>query len=296
MMTFTTPTTSAPTISSSSMLVELGMSVWTGRRKDRTASEDVTSRNHAKTGVANVTKKLLGDCEELEAVSKFAANVRQLHYASTLPWSDTGIRLLPTARYFDYHQQMTRLQGEFDRLVQSFLDAYDWEVMQAQTALGDLFNRDEYPTIDGLRSKFSFRLNYIPVPDVGDWRVDIEQEAATALREQYQSFYEKQMEGAMQDLNARLHDQLSRMVKQLEVTEDRKGKVFQSTIDSIGNLIDLLAATNYTSDPMMQLAERKLRAALYGVDKDDLVKNPDFREATKRSVEEAIKALPGLDW
>lgn len=287
--------TAAPSISSSSMLVELGISVWTGRRKDRNASDDVTSRAHAKAGVANVTKKLLGDCAELDAISKFAANVRQSHYASTLPWSDSGIRLLPTARYFDYHQQMTGFQAEFDRLVQAFLDAYDWEVMQAQTALGDLFDRDEYPTIDSLRSKFGFRLNYIPVPDVGDWRVDMEREAQDVLREQYQSFYEKQMEGAMADLNARLHEQLARVVKQLEVTEDRKGKVFQSTIDSIGNLIDLLGATNYTNDPNLQLAEKKLRAALYGANKDDLVKNPVYREQTKKSVEEAIAALPGLD-
>jgi len=85
------------------------------------------------------------------------------------------------------------------------------------------------------------------------------------------------------------------MVAQLTVTEDKKGKVYQSTIDNIGNLIDLLGATNYTNDPTLQLAERKLRAALYGADKDDLVKNPEYREATRKAVEEAIRALPGLD-
>jgi len=291
----TTPTTSAPTISSAAMLAELSVSVWLGRKKDKRASEDVTYNSHAAKGVASVNKKLLGDCEELDTIQKFVSNVRTVHYASTMPWSDTGLRLLPTAQYFRYHEQMTGLQAEFDRLVQVFLDAYDWEVMQAQTKLGDLFNRDEYPTVDALRGKFAFRLNYIPVPDAGDWRVDMNNETQMALRAQYEAFYEKQMHGAMSDLNARLHEQLVRMVAQLEVTPDRKGKVYQSTIDNIGNLIDLLGATNYTNDPMLQLAEAKLRSALYGADKDDLVRNPAYREATKKAVEEAIRALPSLD-
>jgi len=284
----------APSISSASMLVELSISVWTARKKDRTVSDEVTASKHAKSGVANVTKKLL-DCDELTAIQKFASNARASHYASTLPWSDSGIRLLPTARYFDYHNQMTGLQAEFERLVEAFLAAYNWEVMDAQVSLGDMFDRDEYPTVDTLRSKFAFRLNYIPVPDVGDWRVDMEREAQDTLREQYQSFYENQMGRAMGDLNERLREQLERMVAQLEVSETRKGKVFQSTIDNIGNLIDLLGATNYTNDPQLALAEAKLRASLYGASKDDLVKNPDYREATRKSVEEAIAALPGLD-
>jgi hypothetical protein len=291
----TAPTASAPTISSAAMLAELSMSVWLGRKKDKRASDDVTYQSHAAKGVASVNKKLLGDCAELTAIQKFVGNVRTTHYASTMPWSDTGLRLLPTAQYFKYHEQMTALQNEFDRLVQVFLDAYDWEVMQAQTKLGALFNRDEYPTVDSLRGKFAFRLNYIPVPDAGDWRVDMGNETQNALRDQYQKFYEKQMHGAMSDLNTRLHEQLLRMVAQLEVTPDRKGKVYQSTIDNINNLIDLLGATNYTNDPMLQLAEAKLRSALYGADKDDLVRNPAYREATKKQVEEAIKSLPSLD-
>ena len=135
-----------PTISSSSMLVELSISTWTGRKKDKRASEDVTSQNYAAAGVASVNKKLLGDCAELMAVQKFTANLRNAHYAMTMPWSDTGLRLLPTAQYFKYHQQMTALKQEYERLVALFLSAYDWEIMQAQTKLGDLFIRDEYPT------------------------------------------------------------------------------------------------------------------------------------------------------
>lgn len=292
-----TPETSAPSISSAAMLAELSISVWTGRKKDKRASDDVTAQSHAAKGVASVNKKLLGDCEELVSIQKFASNVRSTHYASTMPWSDTGMRLLPTAQYFKYHEQMTRLQEEFDRLVQRFLDAYDWEVMQAQTKLGSLFVRDEYPTLDSLRSKFGFRLNYIPVPDAGDWRVDMGNETQDVLKQQYQKFYREQMERAMRDVWQRLHDELSRFIRQLDVDETgRKGKIYQSTMDHLMHLIDMMDCTNFTNDPTLQLAQAKLRQTLDGVDRMDLVRNDGFRANTKRDLEEAIKSLPSLDF
>ena len=207
---------SAPTISSSSMLVELSISTWTGRKKDKRASEDVTSMNHAAAGVAAVNKKLLGDCAELIAVQKFTANLRNAHYAMTMPWSDTGLRLLPTTQYFKYHQQMTALQQEYERLVALFLSAYDWEIMQAQTKLGDLFIRDEYPTTENLHSKFKFRLTYIPLPDAGDWRLDIGNEAAASMREQYEKFYGDQLKDAMADVWKRAHEALTKMSERLD--------------------------------------------------------------------------------
>jgi hypothetical protein len=71
--TFTAqPNVVVPTISSSALFVELTISVWTARRLDKTASRAVTANNNAASGVANVNKKLLGDCAELDAIQKFA--------------------------------------------------------------------------------------------------------------------------------------------------------------------------------------------------------------------------------
>ena len=290
-----TPNVTATSISSASMLVELSISTWTARKLDKSASADVTARNSAARGTANVNKKLLGDCEELVALQKFSGNVRTMHYSMTMPWSDTGMRLLPTSVYFKYHQQMTAQQNEFARLVEAFLDAYDWEVVQAQTKLGNLFHRDEYPTVDSLRDKFGFRLSYIPLPDVGDWRVDMERDAQDTLKQQYADFYRKQVEGAMRDIWERLHTEITRFIKQLDVdAEGRKGKIFDSTMEHVLHLTNMMEAANFTNDPNLQLAQHKIRAALEGVERMDLVRNDGFRANTKKAMEEAIAALPGL--
>jgi hypothetical protein len=292
-----TPTVSAPTISSSAMLVELSISTWTARKRDRTTTTDVLSASGASKTAGAFNKNLMADCGELVAIQKFASNTRTMHYNMTLPWSDSGLRLLPTAKYFDYHKQLSGLHAEFDRLVQLFLDAYDFEVAQMHLRLGSLFHQDEYPTGESIRHKFAFRMSYIPVPDTGDWRVEIENDAQDQLKEQYASYYQRQMESAMGDLWKRLHDNLQRFVKQLDVDEDgKKGKVFDSTIENVQHLTDMLEHCNFTDDPSLQLAQRKLASSLAGVTRGDIVGNEGYRANLKQDMENAIKALPTLDF
>jgi len=293
---FTAP--AVPSISSSSMLVELSISVWTGRKMDKRASDEVVAANNADKGVARVTKSLLGSCDELIALQKFAANVRNMHYNMTLPWSDMGPRLLPTAKYFGYHKQMTDLQNEFIRMGDAFIDAYDLEVSQAQAKLGDLFDAREYPSAEELRAKFAFRINYIPLPDAGDWRLDIGNEAVASLQEQYRQHFQNQLEGAMKDIWSRLHETLTVLSRQLaDQTEDGKTpKIYQSVFDRALEVLDLMETCNITADPNMQLMQRKLAQAFRGVTVEAVKDDAHLRRETKKSIDEAIKSLPSLDF
>lgn len=287
--------TTVPSISTAAMLVELSIGTWTGRKLDKRASQDVTSQNNADKGVANVHKKLLGDCAELDAVQKFTANARNVHYACTMPWSDTGLRLLPTTQYFKYHQEMTALQSEYQRLVQAFLDAYSWEIQNAQLKLGDLFNADEYPSADSLTSKFRFKMNYMPLPDSNDWRVSIGDETESALRSQYEGYYATQLQAAMGDVWRRAHDALTKMSERLDYADDMTRKVFRdSLVSNVTDIIELLGACNVTGDPVMATAQRDLDEAMRGITPDALREDPYLRAETRRKVNEVRKTIDNL--
>jgi len=288
-------TVAVPSIASSAMLCELSISTWTGRKKDKRASEQVTATNNASAGVANVSKKLLGDCAELVAIQKFTANVRNIHYAMTMPWSDTGLRLLPTAQYFKYHEQMTALEHEYNSLVNTFLREYDNEIINAQLKLGDLFDPSEYPTSDSLSYKFGFRLSYIPLPDAGDFRVDVGNEATDQLRTEYQSYYSTQLKNAMDDVWHRAYDALSRMSERLDYTDDNK-KIFRDTlVSNVTDMVELLNVCNVTGDTQMSAMANKLDEALRGITPDALREDQHLRAETKRTVDDVIKSLPSLD-
>lgn len=295
-ITNTAPTINTPSISSAAVLVELSISTWTGRKLDKTVSNEITATKHAQKGTANVNKKILGDCAELDAVQKFAANVRNAHYAMTLPWSDTGLRLLTTKNYFGYQQQLTALQAEFNNLVEKFLAAYGWEVGQAQVRLGALFNANDYPSADSIRDKFKFNINYMPVPEAGDFRLDVSNEANKQLAEHYNNYYQTQLKTAMQDVWTRAHNALSKMSERLDYADHQTKKIFRdSLVDNVLEVVELMDTCNITGDTHMSAIKTKLRDALSGVTPDALRQDEYYRLETKRKVDEAIASLPSIN-
>jgi hypothetical protein len=298
--TLTTPATPAtpptPSISSSSMLVELSISQWTGRKLDRKASEDVTAQNEAETGVANVNKKLLADCAELVAVHKLTGSIRNLSYSMTLPWSDTGLRLIPTARYFKYHQQMTALQTEWENAVASFLQGYEWEISKAEVKLGRMFHRDEYPTVSSLTNKFAFRLSYIPLPEAGDFRIDVGNEAMTQITQHYQDYYSRQLTNAMNDIWHRTYDALSTMSDRLDYSDADTKKVFKKgLVENVLKMVDMLDVYNVGNDSQMAAMKVKLETAMRGITPEALREDEYLRRETKRAVDEVLAQLPSID-
>jgi len=218
----------------------------------------------------------------------------------TMPWSDNGSRLLTTAQYFRYHEVMTDLQQEFYRLVEQFLQVYEWKIMEAQAKLGALFNRDEYPTRAGLESKFAFRMAYIPLPDSGDFRIDIGNEGMVQIQAQYEAQYAAQIKGAMNDVWKRLHDNLTTLVRQLDVDEKGKGnRLFDTVFDGALALTDMLRTCNVTGDSQMEAMRLKLEQAFttnnQPVNLHQIKNSPTLRANTQEKLTAAIAALPSLD-
>jgi len=287
----------APSISSSAMTVDFNASVWTARKKDHKASAEVTDANQADKGVASVSKNLLGDCQELKAVQKFAANTRNIHYSMTMPWSDNGSRLLTTAQYFKYHEVMTDLQNEFTRLVDGFLTVYEWKIMDAQASLGAMWNGDEYPSRSALEDKFGFRVSYVPLPESGDFRIDIGTEALTQIKTQYEQHFTSSINAAMKDIWQKLHDNLQTLVRQLDVNDEGKGnKLYDTVFDRALELTDMLGTCNVTGDSQMEAMRQRLEQTFHGLTLGQVKNSPTLRENKQKELTAAIAALPSLDF
>ncbi len=289
---------SAPNLSSSAILIDFSVSQWTGRKLDKRASEEVEVSNSASLGVANVHKRIMGKCSELDAIHKFVGNLRNSHYSMTLPWSDQGLRIVTTMGLEKYTKAMTEKQQQFEKLVDKFMQVYATRIGEAETTLGNLFERDDYPSLEMMQSKFGWRLNFIPIQESGDFRVDIGNEQAEVLKEQYTKYYDTQYTNAMKDLWDRLYKPLSRMSERLDYPEDADRdtkKVFTKTlVSNVTEVLDLLKAFNVNDDRDMEMAHKKLRHALNGITPEALREDDHLRLDTKRSVDEVIKTLPTI--
>ena len=282
-------------IARAAMLVDLQISIYSGRKQDkRTQAEVTTAKGANSKRAASVYKSLFADCTELDAITKFQARARAEHYRLTLPWNDYGARLLPTQTLLDYQQSMNRYKAEFDRLVDAFLDKYDTLVAAAAFQLGTLFDRDEYPSRDKVANKFRMETSFTPLPTAGDFRLDIESTVQQELVDKYEKRITEQIAAANQDSWTRLYEALKRLSDRLVVTEDGKKKVFHDTmVTGALELCELLTQMNITQDPALEKARRKLEEVLSGVTPKELREEDGTRITTKQKVDEILAAF---DW
>ena len=280
-------TNKIPSISSSAMLVELNISVWTGRKFDKQVSAEIDTQKQTTTRAGNYSKRLFADEPIFDAIQKFAGNARTYHYHATMPWSDSGLRLLTTAMYFDYNKKISEMEMDFDNLVSNFINQYQVLVAKSQTKLGTLFSASDYPDVQDIASKFRFSVKYAPVPDVGDWRVDVGNDAKQQLMESYVTYYSSNLEQAMREPWERMHEALKNM--SIKLSGDKK-QIFRDTL--VGNVVelcDLMEKFNVTGDPKMKQAKAKIENALLGITPDALREDDDLRLDSKSKVDSLLK-------
>ena len=275
-------------ISSSAMLVDLSLSVWTGRKLDKTVSAEVDASKNTKARAGNYHKNLLAGSEKLAEIGKLSSSIRNWSYSQTSPWSDTGTRLLPSTLFFDYKARLAEYEKMFSDKVTEFLAEYDVLVSKAAFQLGDLFNRADYPEVDKVSSKFGMFYTFSPVPEAGDFRVDIGNAGMSELREQYQSAYKSRIELSMKDTWEKTYTALKHLSAKLDETKGKQ-KLFDSMMEGTEELCNLLKHLNVTGDLKLEALRREMQDHLGNVSTDDLRKDEDLRVSTKSAVDEMLK-------
>ena len=276
-------------IDTCAMLVEFNASVWTARKLDKSTTDEVTTNKHAAKDAARVNKHLLAGRTELDIIQQAVGRARQFVYDNTAPWSDSGLRLLPTVNFMKFTERMNDFEEEMEALVKAFVVIYPTLITAQALALGDMFKRDDYPTANEMMTKFSFRVNYMPVPSSGDFRVDVGNQAQAELKARLESLTQERIDSAMADVRERLSTHLKRMSDRLTtdyVGGEAKQRRFHDTlVDGALELCDLTKALNVTNDLALETARSQLEQLLVGVTPTDLRKNEAIRQDVKRNVD-----------
>jgi len=276
-------------IASSAVLIDLNLSVWTARKLDRNVSKEIDTRKQATTRAGNYNKHILAGSDQLEAINKLGGEIREWHTRQTLPWSDTGTRLLPMSNFFDYKKQLGEYEALFKERVDRFVNEYPNIVRVMAYKLGDLYDASEYPEASKIASKFNIRYTIMPVPEKNDFRVDIESDIRSEMEREYEKAYEGRVEAAMADAWSRLHTTVEHMIDRLS-GEDKK--IFRnSLIENALELTSLLTKLNVTKDPKLEMARQALEKSLVGVTPDDLRQSKGARDEVLAKVNQIMTLI-----
>ena len=276
-------------ISSSAVLVELNISVWTANKLDKLATDKVLISNSASKDSAQVRKNLMAGTTKRKKIADYAARARLYHNQTTLAWADKGSRLLPTSLFMEYKQNMNVWQNNINTMVEQFIAEYDTHILMAEQHLGSLFDASDYPTKEELRNKFGFRLVFSPLPESGDFRLDIPNQDMAELQAEYDGVYQNRLNDAMGEAWHKLHDMLTYMSSKLTVEgEDDNKRFHDSFITNAQELCGLLTHLNIAKDPKLEQARRDLELTMMGVDIEDIKEQLAVRNDVKSQVDNIL--------
>jgi len=293
------PTVEATSIASSARIVCLTRSVPDLTKNDPEAAKALAAIKNAENGSVNAKKYLIQSKPHFE-LQKLSRAMYRWHMENTLPWGDLGARLIPNIKLLDYQKQMGLFVNEFEKLKEEFLDDYPRAVADAQlnlTGLGDMFDESLYPSVYELDRKTGIRIEYEPIADPRHFIVQLGDQAAQQMRDQYEEVLKKRVESAYMDVFKRLRDPLENMSQMLNYSGNDKPTGFRDTlVDNVTKVVELMRTCNVTNDPDMRRITNELRVALTGVTPDTLRNNESQRLITKDKLDQIISTLPALDF
>jgi hypothetical protein len=286
-------------LATSGILLRAKVKVWTATKQDRDISDEVTSNKKAARNAGRYTKQLFADVQELRVL----LNDRQTWYnfiqRVTYPW-DGEWGYLPTSRIPQVMAEINQRKAKSMELLENFINAMPAAVSNEAFVQGDMFNRDDYPTPDEVRSKFRIIVQTMNIPE-GDYRVTIADDLAEDLKRNF----EAQTRDIIKDIHDKQNDQLVKVLQSFShccdsetVMEDgevkvKRRKMYESTLTDALELCDTFADFNLNNDPRLEEARRDLLRVLDGVTIDQLRNNDTKRIVVKEGVD-GILAKFGL--
>ena len=285
-----------PSIATSAMVVSLSRSVPDLVKNDPEAARALARIKHADPKRVTSRKKLI-DSPQHNALQKLSRTIYRWHMDNTLPWGNLGARLVSNAKLLDYQAQMEDFANEFYQLKAEFLDDYPRAASAAQMELGDLFDQSLFPSVYALDCRIAIHIDYEPLVDPDNWIVQVGNQAAHAMKSQYEDMLKRRVESAYSDVFKRLREPLENMSKMLNYSGDDKPTGFHDTlVSNVAKFVELMRNCNVTNDATMTGITNNLRMALDGITPDALRNSETQRLQTKQDIDKIIQQMPTLDF
>lgn len=281
-------------ISNRALLVTLSLSMWTARKHDRKASAEIAIAHESSEKMGRYWKRLLPtDAASYEECKRLRSECRDWHYHNTLPWTQDGQQILPSANYFAYTEQMRKYRAQIEAADAAFYDDYPALRENAKQLLKSLWSELDYPSVDILRSKCRMDINFMPMPDAQDFRVALGDGEVDRIRKDIEQQVHEATEIAMRDIWQRLYDAVSRMSQRLN---DPDGIFRNSLVGNVRELCDLLPRLNIAQDHVLDALVKEVEDKLSKADADDLRDDDKLRKSIAKqaaAIEKKMAAFMG---
>ena len=290
-------TVSIPTLADAAALCYVRVSIWSARKLDKKQTQKSLTSAGATNDGGRFNKHLLANADAaLKEVQRKGNQIRDYVDANTLPWDDAGNRLISNVQMLTTVGDLARLQGEFNDAVDAFVAEYPVLRAQAIANLGTMGDDSDYPQPDVVRSKFSVKVSYSPLPTgFGDIRQGMTQQQAAAWQSHFEGNVKAQVNGALSNAWGRLRESLERYSDRLQPRsgdDADKMRIFKDTmVEGLRDTLTLLNGLNVFGDANLSQICTEVSSRVASIDAGALRSSPATAVSVKMDVDEILRRM-----
>lgn len=289
-------TASASALAERAMLVSLRMSLWQPPKVDRALTQSLAAQHGVTPDMVKAIKYVIPlSTPSYAALHTAQGAMRTAYYWYTLPWAHKGPRILPAVLFAKFADAMRQCRQVCDDAAQVFAGEFP-RLQQLSIANGrGIITAADFP--DDIRTRIGVDLQVMPIPQMPDFRLDMSDSQAAALKEQMRAGLAAQERDALANATRepfkKLFVHLTRMVERLNgVKANGNPADFRdSLVDGLLKLTAVIPALNITGDPQLADIADAAQAMVRGVSADQLREVPVIRARVAADAADLIKRI-----
>jgi len=279
-------------LASSGMIVHVEVNVWSATKQDKDISEEVTALKRADKDAGRFVKHLLAGDPTHKELLNFRQTVYNWVKRKTYDWAGPS-RYLPLASLQSFKSEFNQIEEQHKDLLDKFVQRYPDIIANMAFKQGDMFDANEYPSVDEMRDRFRINLYITDVP-TGDFRNAIANDIAEDLKQHYQKETNDKIQEIMRDASVRLVDFIKRIANSCrEVEPDANGKVrrpkvYETTLQQAKEHCNLLKDFNLTNDQRLEEMRVDLLNTIENITAEDIRDSDATRAHVKSEVDKIM--------
>ena len=208
----------------------------------------------------------------------------------TLPFPETGIRLLPQNSLGMFATTMQTYRERLQEATGELASRYDSMKSEAERRLGKLFNASDYPsTLDGL---FDLEISY-PTIEPPNYLMALHPDVYQAEQARVRERFESAVELAEQAFATELQRLTAHLAERLTGLHDGQPKVFRdSAVENLREFFERFRRLNIRSSPELDMLVEEAQQVITGIEPQQLRDSVRLRQMVARDFEQ-IQASVG---
>lgn len=271
------------------------MFTWLGSRKTLTQEQKSQAADTfgAERAYLSAGKKLLDTSHPaFKAVTAVRTRVIAFWKGISLPYPESGIRLIRQSDISSFTVQMTSLKAKLDEAVIQLDARYDELKSAARRRLGSLYNSGDYPAT--LRGWFDVSYDF-PSVEPPEYLRQLSPQLFQQEADRVAARFDEAVQLAEQAFTEELSKLVSHLTERLSGSDDGKPKVFRdSAVENLREFFDRFRHLNIRSDQQLDDLVSQAQRVVRGVEPQQLRDNQALRQQVASQLSGVQSVLDGL--